>query len=163
MQNKSLWGNFLNCYYSNKATNDFTQAENQKRIQSYDEFEKAFYEKHQVEAEEPVIPEEVEEPIIPEENDYLENNADIDKSLKSALDQNENSERNLDEVSEDELAEFKALNGIDDEDIVVDQPTETKVKSIKVSKTEKAEKKQQRVKAEKKQTKVGKKQAKTAK
>lgn len=154
MQNKSLWGNFLNGYYGDKATNNSTQTENQKRIQSYDEFEKAFYEKHQVEAE---------EPVVPEENEYLKNDVDADKSLRSTLGLDEKPERNLDEISEDELAMFKLLNGIDDEKIVADQPTETKVKSVKVSKAEKTEKKQQRVKAEKKQVKTEKKQTKAAK
>ena len=83
----------------------------------------------------------------------VSNNVDVE---------NVNEEVLLDgEPSDDELEEFKRLNGIDDikEDEVKEQPTETRVTSIKVSKP-KAEKTQKPVEKEVKQ-KTGKKEQST--
>ena len=99
-------------------------------------FEKSFYGGYEVEAEEPSIPNEefkkelkmaeLCEIALTEEHDTSN---EYESVTKNELAKDENG------FSADELEEFKKLNGIvDEKEVVKEQPTETKVKSIKVSK-----------------------------
>ena len=131
---------------------------------NYNTFEKSYFGGYEVEAEEPTIPDEeyekemkivelCEQVLTESTEEDVSNNVDVE---------NVNEEVLLDgEPSDDELEEFKRLNGIDDikEDEVKEQPTETRVTSIKVSKP-KAEKTQKPVEKEVKQ-KTGKKEQST--
>ena len=147
MSNNNGWGNLLRSYFK-----PLTKKEKQpeKKINTnYNKFEKIFYGTQEVDATEPEIP----------NTEYKKEMEKEVELAKQYLGEHENeivtpiNDYNAvsDDFTTDEIEEFKKLNGINDataeisitdsvqeehidENIVIEQPTETKVKSVKVSK-----------------------------
>jgi len=132
------WGSFLGNYFKN-----FSQKEKQpeKKISTnYNEFEKTFYKKQEVIAEEPQIPDAEYEKEVELAKQFLtENEEPVIETVTSDKSDTYSEPLPTEEFTQEEIEEFKRLNGIGDvkvktEQKVVEQPTETKVKSVKVSK-----------------------------
>lgn len=135
---KTGWGSFLGNYFKN-----FSQKEKQpeKKISTnYNEFEKTFYKKQEVIAEEPQIPDaEYEKEVKLAKQFLIENEEPVIETVTSDKPVTHLEPLPTEEFTQEEIEEFKRLNGIGDvkvkaEQKVVEQPTETKVKSVKVSK-----------------------------
>lgn len=157
------WGDFMNSYFGKPVNHDISK---DNVDTGYTKFEKEFYQKAEIEAKEPVIPnekfekdtksEDVCEEILPKEIEMVEiDDEDLTHGIPvpsegfreimaKHLEENDAIEEipvieDGDEPSDEEIKAFKELNGITDDVVVEEQPTETKVKSVKISKP-KAEK-----------------------
>lgn len=130
MATKLNWGSYLLQYF-NKSKGNESSKNNSQFNTNYNKFEKAYFGKRQIIAEEPIIPDEEYAKELEMANLYEMTSMETPK-------ENESVENDLSNFSNDELEEFKRLNGINEEKIekdkVKEHPTETTVKSIKVSK-----------------------------
>lgn len=87
---------------------------------TYSEMRQRYYKKNEVIAEEPIIPDEEYQKELEMVKAYEVENAKLEETIN--------------ELTQEEIEEFKRLNGITDAQNEPEHPTETTVKSVKVSK-----------------------------
>ena len=111
----NYWSDLYKKYY---RVPKHKETEEKKSVgMPYKEIRQLFYKRNEVIADEPVIPDEEYQKELEMVKAYEAENAKLEETSN--------------ELTLEEIEEFKKLNGIKDEQ---EQPTETKVKSVKVSK-----------------------------
>ena len=96
---------------------------------TYSEIRQRYYKRNEVIAEEPIIPDEEYQKEMEIVNEYERINAELESNDKEEI-----TVPAINELTQEEIEEFKRLNGITDAQNEQEHPTETTVKSVKVSK-----------------------------
>ena len=129
MEKPNYWAELYKKYYRTPKNEE--SDEQQSIGMPYDEMRRRFYKKTEVIADEPIIPDEEYKKEMELVNEYERVNAELETTNEVKNEAILQNPKDNNELTAEEIEEFKRLNGITDEH---EQPTETKVKSVKVSK-----------------------------